>query len=75
VPGGVSQGLQGRGEASAANAAVISHLEVDAPNASIIEQCVLWVFIALINAGLYGGIGASVVKLARFIFRQETKSV
>ena|SRR5450432_973279 len=48
---------------------------VDAPNASIVEQCVLWVFIALINAGLYGGIGASVIKLARFAFKQETKSV
>lgn len=48
---------------------------VDAPNASIVEQCVLWIFIALINAGLYGGIGASVVKLARFVFKRETKSV
>jgi hypothetical protein len=48
---------------------------VDAPNASIAEQSALWVFIALINAGLYAGIGASVVKLARFIGKQETKSV
>lgn len=36
---------------------------VDAPHASTEQYGVLWVFIALANAGLYGLIGALLIKL------------
>jgi hypothetical protein len=44
---------------------------IDAPHASIGEQCVLWVFIALINAGLYGAVGVFFVKLGQFMHRKN----
>jgi hypothetical protein len=44
---------------------------IDAPNASTAQYGVLWVVIALINAGLYGAVGVFFVKLGQFIRRKN----
>jgi hypothetical protein len=44
---------------------------VDMPDASIVDQCVLWLFIALINAALYGAVGVFCVKLGQLIGRKS----
>jgi hypothetical protein len=44
---------------------------VDAPNASTAQYGVLWVAIALINAGLYGAAGVFFVKLGQFMRRKD----
>ena len=44
---------------------------IDAPKASTAQYAVLWVVIAVINAGLYGRIGVLFVKLSQFTRRKN----